>query len=84
MPTQVKNIFTQNKSVSHCNARAGKLLYIPLVNTPHFGTKSLTYKSVSPYNTRAGKLLYIPHVNMPHFGAKSLRYILSNNKEECL
>ena len=37
---QVKNIFTRNESVNPYNTRDGKLLFIPQINTTHFGTKS--------------------------------------------
>ena len=43
LPLQVKNIFIKNESVNPYNTRGGKLLFIPHINTTHFGTKSLRY-----------------------------------------
>ena len=43
LPLQVKNIFIKNESVNPYNTRGGKLLFIPHINTNHFGTKSLRY-----------------------------------------
>ena len=43
LPLQVKNIFIKNESVNPCKTRGGKLLFIPHINTTHFGTKSLRY-----------------------------------------
>ena len=40
---RVKNIFIKNKSVNPYNTRSGKMLFIPHINTTHFGTKSLKY-----------------------------------------
>ena len=38
-----KTFFIKNESVNPYNTRDGKLLFIPNVNTTHFGTKSLRY-----------------------------------------
>ena len=43
LPLQVKNILIKNESVNPYNTRGGKLLFIPYINTSHFGTKSLRY-----------------------------------------
>ena len=40
---RVKNIFIKNKSVNPYNTRSDKMLFIPHINTTHFGTKSLKY-----------------------------------------
>ena len=50
LPLQVKNIFTQNESVSPYNTRGDKLLFIPHINTTHFGTKSLRYNDPLTWN----------------------------------
>ena len=43
LPLQVKNIFIKNESVNTYKTRGGKLLFIPHINTTHFGTISLRY-----------------------------------------
>ena len=49
MPLQVKNILIKNESVNPYNTRGGKLLFIPYINTSHFGTKSLRYNCPLPW-----------------------------------
>ena len=41
LPLKIKDIFTTNESVNPYNTRGGKLLFIPQVNTTHYGIKSL-------------------------------------------
>ena len=41
LPLEIKDIFTTNESISPYNTRGGKLLFIPQVNTIHYGIKSL-------------------------------------------
>ena len=43
LPLKIKYIFTTNESVNPYNTRGGKLLFIPPVNTTHYGIKSLRY-----------------------------------------
>ena len=43
LPLKIKDIFTTNESVNPYNTRSGKLLFIPQVNTTHYGIKSLRY-----------------------------------------
>ena len=43
LPLKIKYIFTTNESVNPYNTRGGKLLFIPSVNTTHYGIKSLRY-----------------------------------------
>ena len=50
LPLQVKNIFIKNESVNPYNTRGGKLLFIPHINTTHFGTKSLRYNGPLTWN----------------------------------
>ena len=49
LPLQVKNILIKNESVNPYNTRGGKLLFIPYINTSHFGTKSLRYNCPLPW-----------------------------------
>ena len=46
---QVKNILIKSESVNPYNTRGGKLLFIPYINTSHFGTKSLRYNCPLPW-----------------------------------
>ena len=46
----VKNIFIKNESVNPLNTGGGKLLFIPCIDTTHFGTKSLRYKGPLTWN----------------------------------
>ena len=46
LPLQVKNTFIKNESVNPHNTRGGKLLFIPHINTTHFGSKSLRYNGL--------------------------------------
>ena len=39
LPLQVKNTFIKNETVNPYNTRGSKLLFIPHINTTHFGTK---------------------------------------------
>ena len=41
LPLKIKYIFTTNECAQPYNTRGGKLLFIPQVNTPHYGIKSL-------------------------------------------
>ena len=50
LPLQVKNIFTKTESVNPYKTRGGKLLFIPHINTTHFGTKSLRYNDPLTWN----------------------------------
>ena len=50
LPLQVKNIFIKNESVNPYNTSGGKLLFIPYINTTHFGTKSLRYNGPLTWN----------------------------------
>ena len=43
LPLKIKSIFTTNESVNLYNTRRGKLLFMPQVNTTHYGIKSLRY-----------------------------------------
>ena len=47
---QVNNIFIQNESLNPDNIRDGKLLFMPHINTTHFGTKSLRYNGSLTWN----------------------------------
>ena len=50
LPLKIKYIFTTNESVNPCNRRGGKLLFIPQVNTTHYGIKSLRYNGPVIWN----------------------------------
>ena len=50
LPLKIKYIFTTNESVSPYNTRDGKLLFIPQVNTTHYGIKSLRYNGPVIWN----------------------------------
>ena len=41
LPLKIKDIFAKYESVNQYNTRGGKLLFIPQVNTTHYGIKSL-------------------------------------------
>ena len=43
LPLKIKGIFTTSESVNSYNTRRGKLLFMPQVNTIHYGIKSLRY-----------------------------------------
>ena len=43
LPLKIKDICTTNESVNPYNTRGGKLLFIPQVNTTHYGIKPLRY-----------------------------------------
>ena len=47
---QVNNIFIQNESLNPDNIRDRKLLFMPHINTTHFGTKSLRYNCSLTWN----------------------------------
>ena len=47
---QVKNIFFKNQFVNRYNTTGGQLLFIPHINTTHFGTKSLRYNGPLTWN----------------------------------
>ena len=50
LPLQVKNLFIKNESVKPYKTRGGKLLFIPHINTTHFGTKSFRYNGPLTWN----------------------------------
>ena len=50
LPLKIKYIFTTNESVNLYNTRGGKLLFIPHVNTTHYGIKSLRYNGLVIWN----------------------------------
>ena len=50
LPLKIKDIFTTNESVNPYNTRGGKLLFIPQVNTTHYGIKSLRYNGPVIWN----------------------------------
>ena len=50
LPLEIKDIFTTNESVNPYNTRGGKLLFIPQVNTTHYGIKSLRYNGPVIWN----------------------------------
>ena len=41
LPLEIKDIFTTNESVNPYHTKGGKLLFIPQVDTTHYGIKSL-------------------------------------------
>ena len=47
---KIKDFFTTNESVNPYNTRGGKLLFIPQVNTTHYGIKSLRYNGPVIWN----------------------------------
>ena len=46
LPLKIKDICTTNESVDPYNTRGGKLLFIPQVNTTHYGIKPLRYNGL--------------------------------------
>ena len=50
LPLKIKDFFTTNESVNPYNTRGGKLLFIPQVNTTHYGIKSLRYNGPVIWN----------------------------------
>ena len=50
LPLKIKDFFTTNESVNPYNTRGGKLLFIPQVNTTHYGINSLRYNGPVIWN----------------------------------
>ena len=50
LPLKIKYIFTANESFNLYNTRGGKLLFIPQVNTTHYGIKSSRYNGLVIWN----------------------------------
>ena len=50
LPLKIKDILTTNESVNLYNTSGGKLLFIPQVNSTHYGIKSLVYNGPVIWN----------------------------------